>query len=88
MLEKRATSSSCWTSCANRPFPDDESPDLDDAEYLVTHVGKLGYLQLGFAHQGVMFIFKTATDWYDRFPEPDGDSDGTGRIVVDDPDDE
>src|SRR6185312_15256538 len=26
--------------------------ELEDAQYLVNHVGKIGYLQLGFAHQG------------------------------------
>ena len=69
-------------------FPDDESSDLDDAEYLVTHVGKLGYLQLGFAHQGVMFIFETATDWYDRFQSLMETVTDLGGIVVDDRDDE
>ncbi len=29
-------------------FPDDNSEEIDDAEYLVNHVGKIGYLQLGF----------------------------------------
>ena len=48
-------------------FPDDVSEELDDAEYLVNHVGKIGYLQLGFAHQGIMFIFEIATEWYDSF---------------------
>jgi hypothetical protein len=69
-------------------FPDDESSDLDDAEYLVNHVGKLGYLQLGFAHQGVMFIFETATDWYDRFQSLLETVTDLGGIVVDDSDDE
>jgi hypothetical protein len=69
-------------------FPDDESADLDDAEYLVNHVGKLGYLQLGFAHQGVMFIFETATDWYDRFQSLMETVTDLGGIVVDDTDDE
>jgi len=41
--------------------------ELEDAQYLVNHVGKIGYLQLGFAHQGVMFTFEVATDWYDNF---------------------
>jgi hypothetical protein len=50
-------------------FPDEDPQELDDAEYLVNHVGKTGYLQLGFAHQGVMFLFETSTDWYDRFQE-------------------
>ena len=50
-------------------FPDEDAQELDDAEYLVNHVGKTGYLQLGFAHQGVMFLFEISTDWYDRFQE-------------------
>ena len=41
--------------------------ELEEAQYLVNHVGKIGYLQLGFAHQGVMFTFEVATDWYDNF---------------------
>ena len=49
--------------------PDEDAQELDDAEYLVNHVGKTGYLQLGFAHQGVMFLFEISTDWYDRFQE-------------------
>ena len=70
-------------------FPGDEdSSDLDDAEYLVNHVGKLGYLQLGFAHQGVMFIFEIATDWYDRFQDLIESTTGLGGIVVEDGDDE
>ena len=48
-------------------FPDDNSEEIDDAEYLVNHVGKIGYLQLGFAHQGIMFLFEVATEWYDSF---------------------
>ena len=50
-------------------FPDEDAQELDDAVYLVNHVGKTGYLQLGFAHQGVMFLFEISTDWYDRFQE-------------------
>ena len=50
-------------------FSEDGVLDIDDAESLVRHVGKLGYLQLGFAHQGVMFLFEIATDWYDRFQD-------------------
>jgi hypothetical protein len=67
-------------------FPDDASEDLDDAEYLVNHVGKVGYLQLGFAHQGVMFIFEIATDWYDSFQNLMDTVSDLGGIVVDDHD--
>jgi maltose-binding protein MalE len=48
-------------------FPPEIADELEDAQYLVNHVGKIGYLQLGFAHQGVMFMFETATEWYDNF---------------------
>jgi hypothetical protein len=67
-------------------FPDDAAEELDDAESLVNHVGKVGYLQLGFAHQGVMFIFETATDWYDSFQNLLDTVTELGGIVVDDRD--
>ena len=69
-------------------FPDAEAPEIEDAEYLVKHVGKIGYLQLGFAHQGVMFVFETATDWYDRFQNLMQTISELGGIVVDDGDEE
>lgn len=50
-------------------FPDEDSPEMEDARFLIKHVGKVGYLQLGFAHQGVMFVYETATEWYDRYQQ-------------------
>ena len=67
-------------------FPGDDSSEIDDAERLVNHVGKVGYLQLGFAHQGVMFLFETATDWYDRFQTLIETVSDLGGIIVDDRD--
>ena len=64
-------------------FPDENSEEIDDAEYLVNHVGKVGYLQLGFAHQGVMFIFEVATDWYDSFQSLMETVSDLGGIIVD-----
>ena len=69
-------------------FPDRDMPELEDAEHLLRHVGKIGYLQLGFAHQGVMFLFETATEWYDNFQELLETVAEFGSIVVDDQDDE
>ncbi len=68
----------------DQTFPDEDAEELDDAEYLVNHVGKVGYLQLGFAHQGVMFIFEIATDWYDSFQSLMETVTDLGGIVVDD----
>ena len=67
-------------------FPEENSEDIDDAEYLVNHVGKVGYLQLGFPYQGIMFIFEVATDWYDSFQSLLETVTDLGGIVVDNPD--
>ncbi len=68
--------------------PDDEDgPDLDDAEYLIHHVGKTGYLQLGFANQGVMFLVEVTTEWYDRFQLLMERVTELGGVIVDDNDD-
>ncbi len=64
-------------------FPDDNSEEIDDAEYLVNHVGKIGYLQLGFPFQGIMFIFEVATDWYDSFQSLLETVSDLGGIIVD-----
>ncbi len=69
-------------------FPDEDAPEIEDAEHLLRHVGKLGYLQLGFAHQGVMFLFETATEWYDQFQDLMETVTELGGIVVDDQDEE
>jgi len=72
---------------ADQNYPDPDAPEIDDAEYLVNHVGKLGYIQLGFAHQGVMFLFETSTEWYERFQELIETVTDLG-IMVDDGDDD
>ncbi|MCL2661124.1 MAG: hypothetical protein FWD64_11495 [Acidobacteriaceae bacterium] len=41
--------------------------ELDEAENLLHHVGKTGFLQLGFPHQGVMFLFEVETEWYEIY---------------------
>jgi hypothetical protein len=69
-------------------YPDDESPEVEDAEKLLRHVGKIGYLQLGFPCQGIMFLFEVSTDWYDRFQDLMETVGDLGSIVVDDRDNE
>jgi hypothetical protein len=69
-------------------FGDSDDQELEDAEYLVNHVGKIGYLQLGFAYQGLMFLFEISTDWYERFQELiDQVTEFTG-VTIDDQDEE
>jgi hypothetical protein len=67
-------------------FSDEEEIDLDDAEALIKHVGRTGYLQLGFAHQGVVFLFETSTEWYDRFQDLMEAATDIGGVVLDERD--
>jgi hypothetical protein len=48
-------------------FPDGDGPELDEAQSLANYVGKVGYIQLGFAHQGVFFLHESTTPWYERY---------------------
>ena len=41
--------------------------EMEDARWLRTFVGKTGFVQLGFAHQGVMMIYEASTEWYERY---------------------
>ena len=69
-------------------FPDSDEIEVEEAEQLMKHVGKVGYLQLGFAHQGVMFICEMATDWYDSFQQLMETVGDLGGILVDDREDD
>src|SRR6516164_10383518 len=46
-------------------FTNDE--DVEDARWLRTYVGKTGFVQLGWAFQGSMFIYESGTEWYERY---------------------
>lgn len=67
-------------------FPDEEAPELDEAQSLATHVGKVGYIQLGFAHQGIVFLHENTTEWYERYQRLLEAVEGFGDIVFNDED--
>jgi len=46
-------------------FSNDE--DIEEARWLRTYIGKTGFVQLGFAQQGVMMVYEASTPWYDRY---------------------
>jgi hypothetical protein len=69
-------------------FPEPDSMSLDDAQHLVQHVGQIGFIQLGFVYQGIVFLYEASTEWYDRYQllvESLGTLDG---ILMDDGDDD
>jgi hypothetical protein len=40
---------------------------LEDAHWLRAYVGKTGFVQVGFPHQGVMMVYEAAAAWYERY---------------------
>jgi hypothetical protein len=72
----------------DQQFSADEPDIAAEAQDLMQHVGKIGYLQLGFAHGGVIFLYETATEWYDQFQELMDSVTELGHLIVDDSDDE
>ena len=62
-------------------FSSDE--DLEDARWLKTYLGKAGFVQLGFAFQGVMMIYEVSTEWYDHYQRLMELSEDFGGIAID-----
>jgi hypothetical protein len=60
--------------------------DVDDARWLRAHLGKVGYLQLGWAYQGSMFLCEVSTEWYERYQHLLEVSDEFGGLTMDEPD--
>jgi hypothetical protein len=71
-------------------FPDSDSPELDEAQSLASYVGKVGYIQLGFAHQGIVFLHESTTSWYERYQSLLESLEGFGDLAFggDDPDED
>ena len=49
----------------NTEFANEE--DMEEVRWLRTYLGKTGFVQLGFAHQGVMMVYESSTEWYERY---------------------
>jgi hypothetical protein len=69
-------------------FPDEEGTELVEAEWLRKYAGNLGYIQLGFVYQGLVFLHETTTEWYERFQMLLEDVESFQNIVLDDEHDE
>lgn len=70
-------------------FPEDEEDaELVEVQWLEKHAGKIGYIQLGFVHQGIVFLHESTTEWYERYQELIEGIESIGDIVIDDHDGE
>ena len=65
-------------------FPDEEATELVEAQWLRKYAGMLGYIQLGFVYQGLVFLHETTTEWYERFQTLVEDIESFQDIVIDD----
>ena len=65
-------------------YPSDE--DMDEARWLRNHVGKTGFLQLGWPHQGIMFLYEASTEWYERYQHLLDLVEDFGSMAIDEPD--
>lgn len=41
--------------------------EVEKTNSLFLQVGKVGHVELAFAHQGILFVHETATEWYTRY---------------------
>jgi hypothetical protein len=62
--------------------------DLDDARWLRAYIGKTGFVQLGFAYQGTLFIYEVATEWYERYQQVLETAEAVGGLLIEDDDDD
>jgi hypothetical protein len=60
--------------------------EMDDARFLKAHVGKVGFIQLGFSYQGTMFLYEVSASWYDRYQQLLDSSEDFGTILLDERD--
>jgi hypothetical protein len=66
------------------PYSKDE--DLEEARWLRAYVGKIGFLQLGLPHQGLMFLYEVSNDWYERYQRLLDLAEEVGGFALDEPD--
>jgi hypothetical protein len=71
---------------SNAQFSTDE--EIEEARWLRTYVGKTGFVQLGFAHQGIMMIYEASTPWHERYQGILEMADDFTGLSIDEPDDE
>jgi hypothetical protein len=68
----------------NGTYTDDD--DLEEARWLKAYVGKTGFVQIGFAYQGTLFLYEVSTEWYDRYQRLVDAAEEFGGIVIDETD--
>jgi hypothetical protein len=68
------------------PYASDE--DLEDARWLRAYLSKTGFVQLGWAYQGSLFLYEASTEWYDRYQHLMELLEDYGGIAIDESDED
>lgn len=63
-------------------YPSDD--DMEETRWLRQYIGKTGFIQLGWPHQGIMFLFEVATEWYERYQHLLDLVEDFGGVAIDD----
>ncbi len=59
--------------------------DLEEGRWLKTYIGKTGFVQLGWAYQGCMFVYEAGTEWYEHYQRLRELADDSGGFMIDEP---
>ncbi len=57
--------------------------DMESARQLRSCFGRIGFIQLGFPYQGVMFLCELSTEWYEGYKALQEMADDLGGIMID-----
>ena len=62
--------------------------DLEEARWLRAYISKIGFVQLGWAYQGSLFLYEASTEWYDRYQHLLELVEDFGGIAIDESDED
>ncbi len=71
-------------SFKNSHFADEE--EVEEAKWLKSYTDRTGFVQLGWAHQGVVFLYEASAPWYDRYQRLQEMAEEFGGITFDETD--
>ena len=60
--------------------------DLEESRWLKSYVGKTGFVQLGWAYQGCVFVYEAGTEWYEHYQHLRELADDGSGFMIDEPD--
>jgi hypothetical protein len=60
--------------------------DIEESRWLKSYIGKTGFVQLGWAYQGCVFVYEAGAEWYEHYQHLRELADDGGGFMIDEPD--